>query len=109
MNKVDEFLRLRLDRRAVPFAPARSDRIADVAPNGAPGKKGVALKNHSAVKARTHDFLTVHDYDARRRQVEPSENVENCRLAASRMADDAREFATLDAEPKILENGCAVS
>src|SRR5258706_11217328 len=83
----------------------RGDRELDVAERGQPGHQRMALKDHRAVKARTIDVLAGGDDVPRGRRVETREDVEDRRLAAPRVPDDAGELTLLDREPQVLEDG----
>jgi hypothetical protein len=65
----------------------------------------VALEDHGAVEAWALDVLAGGDDVALGRLVEARHDVEDGRLAAARVADDAGELALLDAEPQVLEDG----
>ena len=58
-----------------------------------PRHQRMALEDHGAVEARADDVLAVDDDDALARRLEPGQNVEDRRLAAAGMADDADELA----------------
>src|SRR5262249_2452880 len=53
----------------------------------------------------TLDRLVVHDHCARRRRVEPGQDVEHRGLAATGVPDDAGELAARYRQPEVLEHG----
>ena len=103
-DQVDEGLRMRLHRGAVPVAPFRGHGIGDVAEHRAPRQQRMALKDHGAVEAGAFDRLPVDDDGALARLVEPGQNVQHRGLAAAGMADHAAEFAARHREPEVLEH-----
>src|SRR5205085_10310010 len=104
-DEVDEFLRMRLDPRAIPAAPFRGHGIADIAEHRAPGQERMALEDHGTVEAGAFNALPVHDHRALAGLVEAGEDVEHRGLAAAGMADHATEFAARHRQPEILEHG----
>src|SRR5258708_10493075 len=92
-----------LNLAAVPRRPARGDGEGDVAQHRQRGQQGVALEDDGAVEARAIDLAIVDDHRALARAVEAGQHVQDRRLAAAGMTDQADELAAIDAEPEILE------
>jgi hypothetical protein len=81
------------DLRLVPVGPLGCDRKGDVAQHAHPGHQGVALEHHAAIQAGAADFAAVHEHIAGGGFVEPGQHVEDGRLAAAGVAEDADELA----------------
>ena len=65
----------------------------------------MALEDHGAIEGGAGCLLAADHDDAGIRVVEPGEDVEDRRLPAARMADQADEFALRDAEMHVFEYG----
>ena len=64
----------------------------------------MALEDDAALEARPGDLAAGHEDVAGARLLEAGEDVEDRRLAAARVADDADELAAADAEVDVLEH-----
>jgi hypothetical protein len=65
----------------------------------------VALEDHRAVEAGPAHFAAADEDVAFARLIEAGEHVEDRRLAAARMADEAHELAGFHAEVQVFEDG----
>src|SRR5579863_6760788 len=64
----------------------------------------MALENHGAVEARALNGLAVHNHHAFAGRIQPRQNIKHGGLAATRMADHAREFTARYRQPEIFED-----
>ncbi|TXT29775.1 MAG: Phenol hydroxylase [Rhodocyclaceae bacterium] len=87
-----------------PLRPARLGGEGDVAEHRHPRHQGVALKNDAAIQAGAFDLPAVHDDHAAAGFFEAGQNVQDGRLAAAGVTDDADELAALDPEVDVVEN-----
>ncbi len=93
------------DARLGPGGVPASQRELDVPARRHPGHQRVALEDHGAVERGAGDLAPAHQHAALVRRVEAGEDVEDLRLAAARVADEADELARIHGEPAILEDG----
>src|SRR5690606_22651274 len=84
--------------------PAALHREGDVREHREPRHERVALEDDAALERGPGHLAAVHDHRAFARLVEPGEDVEDGRLAAARVADDADELALLEVEVDLLED-----
>src|ERR1700737_472867 len=105
-DEVNELLRVPVDLRTPPAPPFRGNRVSNVTFHAEPGKQRMALKDDRPVEAWSLDRLIVHNDGTLGRLLKPGEHIEDGRLAAAGMPDDAGELATPHREPEVLEYRC---
>ena len=96
--------RVRSDLRFRFGTKARGHGKLDVCQRRHPGHERMPLEDDGTIKARSENVLAVDDDVAGRRLIETGEDIEDRRLAATRMPDDADELALGDRKPDILED-----
>src|SRR6185369_9419521 len=89
---------------AARVGPARTNREFDILFGRQPRHQRVALEHDTAVEARPRYLALVHHDQPRARIVEPGDDVEDGRLAAAGMTNDANELAFVNGEVDVLEN-----
>src|SRR5258707_398233 len=89
---------------ALPWGPPRAHGEGDIALHGKPGQQGMALKYDGAIEAGSGDLPPAEQHRPGRCRFQPGQDVEDRRLAAAGMADQADELAGLDGEPEIAED-----
>src|SRR5690606_15275664 len=100
-------LDMRLDARLGPFGPLRSHREADVLPHREPGHQRMALEDHAPLQTGRIDLAPIHEDVPAAGMLQARQGIEDGRLAAAGVADDADELATLDLEVDVLEDRLA--
>src|SRR4051794_21188569 len=92
-----------VDRNPVGLGQSGPDSKLHILFCAEPRHQRMALKDDTAIEARPGDFALIHDHESARRLVEPGENVEDRRLPASGVSDDADELAFIDREIDVRE------
>ena len=100
-----------LDQRAALFGGEAGidliDRQGDVLLNGEPGQQRVILEDHHLVGPGPLHGLAIDEHGTAGGQIEAGDHVQQCALAASRVADQRDELTFADLEIDPLESQVA--
>ena len=103
-DQVDELLAVGAHFVAAPVGPARFHREGDILHHRQPRHQGMPLKHYTTIQAGAGHLTPVHEHQPGAWLVESGQHIQDGRFAAAGMADDADEFALIDAEMHVVEH-----